>query len=32
MGLNSWGWLALGVMAEELERLEKENIEVLVVD
>ncbi|GAA6051441.1 hypothetical protein NBRC10513_000396 [Rhodotorula toruloides] len=32
MGLNSWAWLALGVMAEELERLEKENVEVLVVD
>ncbi|GEM09997.1 RNA-directed RNA polymerase [Rhodotorula toruloides] len=32
LGLNSWAWLALGVMAEELERLEKENIEVLVVD
>ncbi|KAL7339517.1 RNA-directed RNA polymerase 2 [Rhodotorula toruloides] len=32
LGLSSWAWLALGVMAEELERLEKENVEVLVVD
>ncbi|BGP32534.1 hypothetical protein JCM10296v2_004315 [Rhodotorula toruloides] len=32
LGLNSWAWLALGVMAEELEWLEKENVEVLVVD
>lgn len=32
LGLRTWGWLALGVMVEQLEAFEKENIEVITID
>ncbi|GAA5870754.1 hypothetical protein JCM3774_001669, partial [Rhodotorula dairenensis] len=32
LGLRTWGWLALGVMVEQLEAFEKENVEVITID
>jgi hypothetical protein len=32
LGLRTWAWLALGVMVEQLELHEKENVEVVTVD
>ncbi|GAA5984142.1 hypothetical protein JCM10908_006066 [Rhodotorula pacifica] len=32
LGLRIWGWLALGIMVEQLELLEKENVEVITID
>ncbi|GAA5902596.1 hypothetical protein JCM6882_009327 [Rhodosporidiobolus microsporus] len=32
MGLKTWAWLALGVLTEQLEALEKEHVEAIVID
>ncbi|GAA6048602.1 hypothetical protein JCM3770_002050 [Rhodotorula araucariae] len=32
IGLRTWGWLALGVLVEELQGLERERVEVLTID